>query len=65
MGVAWCGAKADAPEQQEIDDYISYFESTWLDGNFPSDTWNYFAFDGLVGWHKRVKLSSSPSLGIH
>ena len=26
--VAWSGAKIDAPQQQENDDYISYFEST-------------------------------------
>ena len=26
--VAWSGAKIDVPQQQEIDDYISYFEST-------------------------------------
>ena len=62
--VAWSGAKAGAPQKQEIGDYISYFESTWLDGNFPPRTWNYYAFDGprtnnhLEGWHNRIKLIS-------
>ena len=36
--VAWSAIKADAPGIQEADDFISYFESTWLDGNFPART---------------------------
>ena len=57
--VAWSAIKADAPGIQEADDFISYFESTWLDGNFPPRTWNYFSHEGphtnnhFEGWHNR------------
>ena len=62
--VAWSAIKADAPGIQEADDFISYFESTWLDGNFPPRTWNYFSHEGprtnnhLEGWHNRLKRVS-------
>ena len=62
--VAWSAIKADAPGIQEADNFISYFKSTWLDGNFHPRTWNYFSHEGpctnnhLKGWHNRLKRVS-------
>ena len=59
--VAWQGLKQEAPVVDHIDDFVSYFESTWLDGQFRLHQWNYFNYSGprtnnhVEGWHSRLK----------
>ena len=49
------------PNGQAYDDFVDYFERTWLNGNFSLSRWNVHLLDGprtyndLEGWHSRVK----------
>ena len=49
------------PNGQACDDFVDYFERTWLNGNFSLSKWNVHLLDGLrtnnnlEGWHSRVK----------
>ncbi len=60
--VAWRKLKDDASQLVAIDEYIAYFQSTWIDGNFLPRTWNYYTYEGprtnnhLKGWHNRLKF---------
>lgn len=62
--IAWDAIKADAPPLPEVDDFNTYVESTWLNGNFLPHTWKYHCHDGprtnnhLEGWHNRLKRIS-------
>ena len=44
-----------------LDDFISYFESTWLVGSYPPSLWNVFetkfarANNHIEGWHSKLK----------
>ena len=60
--LAWQGIKASAPTHlPRIEEFVEYFESTWLVGNFPVQMWNvyenedYRTNNHLEGWHKRLK----------
>ena len=61
MNSAWQGIKAEKPELCNMENFISYFEDTWLVGNFPKAEWNVYNTDGprtnnhLEGWHNRLK----------
>ena len=56
------GVKASVPAHlQRIEEFVEYFESTWLVGSFPLQMWNvhenqdYRTNNHLEGWHKRLK----------
>ena len=44
-----------------LDDFISYFESTWLVGSYPPSLWNVFETKSartnnhIEGWHSKLK----------
>ena len=38
--LAWQGIKADTPELPRIDEFIMYFETTWIAGIFHTAEWN-------------------------
>ena len=59
------------PNGQAYDDFVDYFERTWLNGNFSLSQWNVHSIDGphtnnnLKGWHSRVKtLAGKAHLNI-
>ena len=67
--MAWGGLLANMPSGQAYDDFVTYFEGTWLNGNFSLSQWNVYMMDGprtnnnLEGWHSRVKtLAGKPHL---
>ena len=45
-----------------MEDFITYFQDTWLLGNFQPSVWNVFETTGprtnnhLEGWHNRLKI---------
>ena len=56
-----------------VDEFISYFEETWLVGNFSPCLWNVYEADSssprtnyhLEGWHnklKRVARKANPNV---
>ena len=59
--MAWAGLKADKPQVHGIDDFIAYFERTWLGGHFAPAKWNVYSEEGprtnnnLERWHSKVK----------
>ena len=38
--LAWQGIKADTPELPRIDEFVMYFETTWIAGTFHASEWN-------------------------
>ena len=59
--MAWAGLKADEPQIQGINDLITYFEHTWLGGQFAPAKWNVYSEksprtnNNLEGWHTKVQ----------
>ena len=59
--VAWQGVQQEASESDNVDDFITYFDSTWINGQFRLKQWNYYDYDGprtnnhVEGWHSRLK----------
>ena len=61
--LAWQGIKMTAPNIPNIDDFTTYFEETWLVGNFPPFLWNMYYMDTssprtnnhVEGWHNKLK----------
>ena len=60
--------KSAAPQTIEADEFIQYFQSTWLDGHVPFRMWNYFNHHGprtnnhVEGWHNHLKKLAHPNL---
>ena len=58
---AWLGVQQEAPQIPNVDSLVEYFDSTWVNGQFQFQQWNYFDFDGprthnhVEGWHSRLK----------
>ena len=65
--MAWSSLKAEKPSVTGIQEFIDYFEHTWLNGQFQLTTWNVFMEDGprtnnnLEGWHNKVKKIAGKS----
>ena len=38
--------EADEPQVHVIDDFIAYFEHTWLGGKFAAAKWNVYSEEG-------------------
>ena len=59
--LAWQGIKADTPELPRIDEFVMYFETTWIAGTFHTSEWNLYETEGpqtnnhLEGWHNRLR----------
>ena len=59
--LAWQAIKVSAPQLPCIQEFIRYFEDTWLVGNFPLTMWSVCQNDSfrtnnhLEGWHNRLK----------
>ena len=58
---AWLGVQQEAPQILQVDSLVEYFDSTWINGQFQFQQWNYFDFDGprtnnhVEGWHLYLK----------
>ena len=69
--VVWMGLKAEAPEVHRIEELVSYFEKTWLNGSYPIKIWNYHKVDGprtnnpVEGWHDKInRVAGKPRSNI-
>ena len=40
--LAWQAVKFEAPELPRVEELITYYEETWLMGNFSLQPWNVF-----------------------
>lgn len=44
-----------------VEHFITYFDTTWINGQFRLHQWNYYDYDGprtnnhVEGWHSRLK----------
>ena len=43
---AWLGVQEEAPLIPQVDSLVQYFDSTWINGQFQFQQWNYFDLDG-------------------
>ena len=61
LRVGWRGLKGDAPTFSNCEEFFTYFEATWINGNYPVRLWNVHAMDGprtnnnAEGWHSKVR----------
>ena len=57
------GIKMQVPNVEKMDEFVTYFEETWLVGNFGPRLWNIISSDAssprtnnhLEGWHNKLK----------
>ena len=53
--------KLIANRSERFMELVSYFDSTWMNGQFKHHQWNYFNFEGphtnnhVEGWHSKLK----------
>ena len=51
----------EAPAFGYREDFLQYFQNTWLDGNFPIRMWNVYSMEGprtnnnTEGWHSKLR----------
>jgi len=71
--LAWQAIKATAPAIDKMNEFVAYFEETWLVGNFAPRIWNTFSSDAssprtnnhLEGWHNMLKrIARKPHLNV-
>ena len=69
---AWLAVQQEAPNLPQVDQLIAYFDHTWLNGQFPCRSWNYFDHPGprtnnhVEGWHSRMnKVVGKPHPNIY
>ena len=61
MRLAWQGTQQEAPTMDHVDDLVTYFDRTWVNGNYKLSQWNYYDFEEprtnnhIEGWHTRLK----------
>ena len=50
--VAWQGLQHEAPDIDRIDDFVEYFDHTWINGQYRISQWNYYDYHGpeLISW---------------
>ena len=59
--LAWQAVKAKAPQLPRIQEFMAYYEMTWLVGSYPLPLWNVFESGSTrtnnhaEGWHNRLK----------
>ena len=44
--VAWQGLQYEAPDIDRIDDFVEYFDRTWINGQYRISQWNYYDYHG-------------------
>ena len=49
--MTWSGLKAEKSSVTRSEEFIDYFERTWLNGQFQLTMWK-----NLEGWHNKVKM---------
>ena len=67
--LAWQRIKMTVPNIPNVDDF-TYFEETWLVGNFPPSLWNVYYIDTssprtnnhVEGWHNKLKRVARKAL---
>ena len=42
---AWLAVQPEAPQIPYVDELVSYFDSTWMNGQFKRHQWTYFNFE--------------------
>ena len=57
--MAWAGLKAEKPQVHGIDDFIAYFEHTWLGGQLAAAKWNMYSEGGP--YNKTVLLKGGTA----
>ena len=45
--VTWHGVQQEAPELDSIDDFVTYFDRMWINGQFRLKQWIYYNYSGL------------------
>ena len=70
--VAWRGLKGEAPAFHNRDQFLEYFQDTWIEGNYPLRMWNMYSLDGprtnnnAEGWHSKIcKLAGKAHPNIY
>ncbi len=59
--LGWFGVKAVLPNVPRIDEFVDYFQRTWISGSYPPSTWNVHDLDDcrtnnhIEGWHSKLK----------
>ncbi len=59
--------RSEAPDVQRIQEFHTYFSSTWLEGLYPLTMWNFFKYDGprtnnhVEGYHTRLVKEAGKS----
>ena len=57
----------NSPEFDNKESFVQYFESTWIDGNFPICLWNVYTQEGpctnnnAEKWHSKMKKLAGKS----
>ncbi|XP_041378972.1 uncharacterized protein LOC121391384 [Gigantopelta aegis] len=65
--LAWSGLQENSPDFDNKESFVQYFESTWIDGNFPICSWNVYTQEGpcinnnAEGWHSKMKKLARKS----
>ena len=67
--LAWLEVKATAPNLHRVDEFITYFEETWLVENFSLCLWNVYEINSnsprtnnhIEGWHNKLKRIAKKS----
>ena len=58
--MAWLAVQQKVPNISNADQLVSYFDQTWMNGQFNYRQWNYFDYTGprtnnnVEGWHSRL-----------
>ena len=56
------GSEARSSSTSRVQEFITYYEETWLVGNYPLPLWNVFESGSVCtnnhveGWHSRLKV---------
>ncbi len=59
--LGWIGVKAVLPNVPRTEEFVVYFQGTWISGNYPPATWNVHDLDDcrtndlMEGWHSKLK----------
>ena len=52
--------KSTEPDVPHVQDFNEYFDSTWMNGQYPIKMWDFFKYDGprtnnhIEGYHTRL-----------
>ena len=68
--LAWQEVKATAANLPRVEEFITYFEETWLVGIFSLNLWNVYEMDSnsprtnnhIEGWHNKLqRIAKKPN----